>query len=104
MSFGDAAALPLAAMTCLQALRRYEGDLAGKTVFIPAGCMSLFSLHVCFASITPKITVSGTGSYGCQIAKHIFKAGRVITTVSSSKVPRVEELLGAGVVDESMLS
>ncbi|KAJ5625167.1 hypothetical protein N7510_001476 [Penicillium lagena] len=81
MSFRDAAAMPLAAMTCLQALRRYEGDLSGKTVFIPAG-------------------LSGTGSYGCQIAKHIFQAGRVITTVSSSKVPRVEELLGAGVVDE----
>lgn len=33
----DAASIPLAAMTSLQALRGYEGDLEGKTVFIPAG-------------------------------------------------------------------
>lgn len=38
MSFGDAASLPLAAMTALQALREYKGSLEGKTVFIPAGC------------------------------------------------------------------
>lgn len=38
LSFTDAASIPLAAMTALQALRRYDGDLAGKTVLIPAGC------------------------------------------------------------------
>lgn len=38
LSFSDAASLPLAAMTALQALRKYKGSLAGKTVFIPAGC------------------------------------------------------------------
>lgn len=38
LSFGDAASLPLAAVTALQALRRYKGSLEGKTVFIPAGC------------------------------------------------------------------
>jgi NADPH:quinone reductase-like Zn-dependent oxidoreductase len=38
-SFEEAAAVPLAAMTALQALRKYEGDLSGKTVFVPAGCM-----------------------------------------------------------------
>lgn len=38
LSFGDAASLPLAAMTALQALRKYQESLAGKTVFIPAGC------------------------------------------------------------------
>lgn len=44
LSFGDAAALPLAGMTALQVFRQYEGSLEGslegKTVFIPAGCKS----------------------------------------------------------------
>lgn len=44
--------------------------------------------------------MSGTGSYACQLAKNVFHAGKVITTVSTSKVPRVPELLGQGVVDE----
>jgi NADPH:quinone reductase-like Zn-dependent oxidoreductase len=39
ISFAHAASLPLAAMTALQAFRKYEGDLSGKTVFIPAGCL-----------------------------------------------------------------
>lgn len=39
LSMEDAASIPLAAMTALQALRGFEGDLEGKTVFIPAGCM-----------------------------------------------------------------
>lgn len=38
LSFGDAASLPLAAVTALQALRKYRGSLEGKTVFVPAGC------------------------------------------------------------------
>ncbi|KAK7445925.1 hypothetical protein Landi51_07852 [Colletotrichum acutatum] len=37
LSFDDAASLPLAGMTALQTLRRYEGSLSGKTVFVPAG-------------------------------------------------------------------
>lgn len=37
ISMEDAASIPLASMTALQALRGYEGDLEGKTVFIPAG-------------------------------------------------------------------
>jgi NADPH:quinone reductase-like Zn-dependent oxidoreductase len=49
MSFEEAAAVPLAAMTALQSFRLYKGDLSGKTVFIPAGCM--FSL----AHVTPHI-------------------------------------------------
>ncbi|KAG5996442.1 hypothetical protein E4U43_002854 [Claviceps pusilla] len=77
----DAAAIPLAAMTALQALRRYKGSLSGKTVFIPAG-------------------LSGTGSFACQLAKNVFGAGKVITTVSTSKVPKVPALLGEGVVDQ----
>ncbi|THC97208.1 hypothetical protein EYZ11_003317 [Aspergillus tanneri] len=81
ISFGDAASLPLAAVTAIQALRKYDGDLSGKTVFIPAG-------------------LSGTGAYACQLAKNVFKAGKVITTVSTAKVPKVAELLGDNVVDE----
>jgi hypothetical protein len=42
LSMADAASVPLAAMTALQALRGYEGDLNGKTIFVPAGC-KLFS-------------------------------------------------------------
>ncbi|KAJ5472612.1 hypothetical protein N7530_006613 [Penicillium desertorum] len=81
LSFEDAASIPLAAMTALQALRKYKGDLAGKTVFVPAG-------------------LSGTGLFACQLAKNVFHAGKVITTVSTSKVEKVRELLGEGTVDE----
>lgn len=37
LSFESAAAIPLAATTAFQALQKYNGDLAGKTVFVPAG-------------------------------------------------------------------
>lgn len=40
ISMEDAASIPLACMTALQALRGYDGNLEGKTVFIPAGCKS----------------------------------------------------------------
>ncbi|EHK18443.1 uncharacterized protein TRIVIDRAFT_159016 [Trichoderma virens Gv29-8] len=81
ITFGEAASLPLAAVTALQVLRQYKGSLEGKTVFIPAG-------------------LSGTGAYACQIAKNVFHAGKVITTVSTAKIPKVPELLGEGVVDQ----
>jgi NADPH:quinone reductase-like Zn-dependent oxidoreductase len=38
LSMEDSASIPLAAVTALQALRRYLGTLEGKTVFVPAGC------------------------------------------------------------------
>ncbi|KAL7944083.1 GroES-like protein [Trichoderma barbatum] len=81
ITFGEAASLPLAGVTALQVLRQYKGSLEGKTVFIPAG-------------------LSGTGAYACQLAKNVFHAGKVITTVSTTKVPKVPELLGADVVDQ----
>ncbi|OAA69164.1 Alcohol dehydrogenase superfamily, zinc-type [Cordyceps fumosorosea ARSEF 2679] len=81
LPFDEAASIPLAAMTALQALREYTGSLEGKTVFIPAA-------------------LSGTGAYGLQIAKHLFKVGRLITTVSTSKVSKVHQLLGINVVDQ----
>lgn len=46
LSFEEAASIPLAAMTALQALRLYRGDLAGKTVFVPAGCSTPNGIHV----------------------------------------------------------
>lgn len=48
--------------------------------------------------------VSGTGAYACQLAKNVFHAGKVITTVSTAKIPRVPELLGKGVVDQGTFS
>ncbi|KAK2603289.1 hypothetical protein N8I77_009755 [Diaporthe amygdali] len=80
LSFEDAASLPLAGMTALQTLSRYQGSLSGKTVFIPAG-------------------LSGTGAYACQLAKKVFHADKVITTVSTSKIDQVPKLLGEGTVD-----
>lgn len=48
-------------------------------------------------------SVSGTGAYTCQLAKNVFRAGKVITTVSTAKIPLVPKLLGEGVVDQSKL-
>ncbi|RWQ95896.1 alcohol dehydrogenase [Paecilomyces variotii] len=85
LSFEQAASIPLAATTAFQALRKYPGDLSGKTVLVPAAC---------------NMVVGGTGLFACQLAKNVFHAGKVITTVSTSKVPKVHELLGEGTVDE----
>jgi NADPH:quinone reductase-like Zn-dependent oxidoreductase len=77
--------LPLAAQTALQALYRgdeeTEGGLKGKTVFIPGG-------------------LSGTGSFGVQLAKNVFGAGKVITTLSTGKVEKIKGLLGDGTPDQ----
>lgn len=99
LSFGDAATLPLAATTALQALRKYPGTLEGKTVFIPGGCkQSEFSVNG--GVLISFLTVSATGSFACQLAKNEFHAGKVITTVSTAKVGKVATLLGEGVVDQ----
>jgi NADPH:quinone reductase-like Zn-dependent oxidoreductase len=44
--------------------------------------------------------VSGTGLFACQLAKHVFRAGKVITTVSTAKIPKIKDLLGEGTIDE----
>ena len=84
LSFVEAAAIPLAGMTALQALRRgdmeAEGGLKGKTVFVPAG-------------------LSGTGSFAVQLAKNVFGAGKVITTLSPGKMTKIREYLGEGTPD-----
>jgi NADPH:quinone reductase-like Zn-dependent oxidoreductase len=48
--------------------------------------------------------VSGVGSVAVQMAKNVFGAEKVITTVSTMKVPMIDNLLGKGVVDESKAS
>lgn len=47
--------------------------------------------------------MGATGAYACQLAKNVFRAGKVITTVSTAKIPKVPQLLGENVVDESKL-
>lgn len=85
ISFKDAAYFPSTSFTIIQALDAAEaaipGGLKGKTVFIPAG-------------------LSATGSLALQLLKPIYGVSKVITTVSTSKVPRVAELLGEGKVDQ----
>lgn len=55
--------------------------MKGKTVFIPGG-------------------LAGTSSMAIQLAKNVFGVGKVITTVSTAKISKVEELLGKSVVDQ----
>jgi NADPH:quinone reductase-like Zn-dependent oxidoreductase len=79
LNFTQASAIPLAGLTALQAMQKADsqlpGGLKGKTVFIPAG-------------------LSGTGSFAVQLAKNVFEAGRVITTLSTGKIARAKELFG----------
>ncbi|KAK9382122.1 uncharacterized protein V2V93DRAFT_366499 [Kockiozyma suomiensis] len=88
MSFEDAAALPLVSLTALQCfehavLNKPEGVdwFKGKTVLILSGLGSV-------------------GAAACLLAKNVFGVGKVITTVSTSKVPLVPQMLGEGIVDE----
>lgn len=87
LSFEDTAGLLGGTLTAYQSLRLglaltgdVDGSLEGKTVFVPGA-------------------LSGTGSAGCQIAKSVFGAKRVVSTVSTVKVPLVEEQM-PGVVDQ----
>lgn len=79
LSFAEAAAIPLASLTALQALdlaqSTLEGGLEGKTVFIPAG-------------------LSGTGNFAVQLAKNVFGA-KTITTLSTGKIPMIKAAMGA---------
>ncbi|KAL3422720.1 hypothetical protein PVAG01_06876 [Phlyctema vagabunda] len=78
LSFSEAASIPLAALTALQCMEVADqtvGGLKGKTVLVPAG-------------------LSGTGSFAVQLAKNVFGAAEVITTLSTGKIPKAKELLG----------
>ncbi|KAI5793474.1 chaperonin 10-like protein [Pyronema domesticum] len=85
LSHIQAAAIPMATLTSTQALDRgnalLEGGLEGKTIFIPAG-------------------LSGTGSAAILLARNVFKVGKIITTVSTNKLPLVAQYLGEGTVDQ----
>ena len=79
LSFTQAASIPLVGLTALQAMQKadaqLEGGLKGKTVYVPAG-------------------LSGTGSLAVQLAKNVFGAGKVITTLSTGKIAKAKEIFG----------
>ncbi|KAH8700926.1 chaperonin 10-like protein [Talaromyces proteolyticus] len=81
LSHVEAASLPMVAMTAVQALDKVPNGLAGKTILIAAG-------------------LGGVGSIACQIAKSVYGAKKVITTVSTDNVSKVNDLFGKGAVDE----
>ena len=102
LNFVEAASIPLVALTAVQMFDKVPGGVDGKTVFVPAGRKS-FSILV---DRNKKLTlccleVSGVGSVAAQMAKNAYGAGKVITTVSTTKLSMVDDLLGKGVVDKS---
>jgi len=80
LSFQAAASLPAVGLTNWTGFTN-AGDLRGKTVFVPAG-------------------LSGTGSLAVQMAKRVYGAGKVVTTVSTAKIPKLAEVVGDDVVDQ----
>lgn len=79
LSFTEAASIPLVGLTALQSLQaadaQLDGGLKGKVVLIPGA-------------------LSGTGSIAIQLAKNVFGAGRIITTLSTGKMTRAKAFLG----------
>lgn len=84
LSHVEAASIPLASLTALQALdiaeRILEGGLRGKTVYIPGG-------------------LSGVGAMSVQLAKKVFHAGRIVTTLSPVKIEESQRFLGTDILD-----
>lgn len=85
ISWEAAASLPGFVVTAIQVIRRGlqkrgEDSLEGKTVYIPGA-------------------LSGTGAVMIQVARNVFGASKIISTVSTPKVPLVEEYL-PGMVDQ----
>ncbi len=58
-----------------QADAELDGGLHGKTVYVPAG-------------------LGGTGSIAVQLAKNVFGAARVVTTLSTGKVAKARDIFG----------
>ena len=75
LSFEEAASIPLAGMTALQALKA-SGLKEGGSVFITGGA-------------------GGVGTLAIQLAKQVFKAGRVVTTASKGEKADMCLALGA---------
>ncbi|CAG9982659.1 unnamed protein product [Clonostachys byssicola] len=85
VSFEEAASFTPMVVAAYQVIKRGlqvrgEESLEGKTVFVPGA-------------------LSGTGSIIIQVAKNFFGAAKIISTVSTAKVPLVEEYL-PGMVDQ----
>ena len=70
---------PLAALTLLQELLKFDGDLSGKTVCITWDSMQLPTPSINYSNIL--LTASGPVSYACQLAKNVFKTGKVTTSL-----------------------
>lgn len=60
--------------------KKLPGGLKGKTVFVAGG-------------------LSGTGSFAVQLAKNVFGAGKVITTLSTGKIDKIRGYMGEGTPD-----
>ena len=78
LSFEEAASIPLVGMTALQVLNS-SGLKEGDSIFISGGS-------------------GGVGTMAIQLAKHVFKAGLVVTTASKGEKEKLCRSLGADVV------
>lgn len=78
ISFAEAASIPLVGMTALQALKSV-GLKENDSIFISGGA-------------------GGVGNIAIQLAKHVFKAGLVVTTASAGEKSDLCKTLGADVV------
>ena len=85
LSFEESASLAISTHTALRALDKINdsmpGCLKGKTVLVTAG-------------------LGGIGSVALQLLKPVFGAGKVVTTLSTGKIPLLSGLLGEGLVDQ----
>ncbi|KAI5467554.1 hypothetical protein BGZ63DRAFT_419252 [Mariannaea sp. PMI_226] len=85
VSFEEAASFTSLVVTALQTIQRGlqlsgEKSLEGKTVFVPGA-------------------LSASGSVALQVARNVFGATKIISTVSTPKMPLVEQYL-PGMVDQ----
>ena len=78
ITFAEAASIPLVGMTALQVLKN-SGLKEGGSIFISGGA-------------------GGVGTMAIQLAKHVFKAGLVVTTASKGEKEKLCKKLGADVV------
>jgi alcohol dehydrogenase len=78
LTFEEAASIPLVGMTALQVLKS-SGLKEGDSIFISGGA-------------------GGVGTMAIQLAKHVFKAGLVVTTASKGEKEKLCKSIGADVV------
>ena len=78
LTFEEAASIPLVGMTALQVIKS-SGLKEGGSIFISGGA-------------------GGVGTMAIQLAKHVFKAGLVVTTASKGEKEELCKSLGADVV------